>query len=101
MQEPIDEKVQDYGDFFPFFEEEDMPETIPHAQLIRYLVDVLKWLFHGQVCSICENFAFFPPAEHPGPPVAPDIALIKGVPLEPLSSWQIGLSGPAPQVVFE
>jgi hypothetical protein len=101
MQEHIDEKVDLYGDFFPFFQEEDMPETIPHAELLRYLVDVLNWLFHGQVCAICRNFAFFPPPEQPGPPVAPDIAVIKGVPLEPLSSWQISLNRPPPQVVFE
>lgn len=101
MHEHIDEKVQADGNFFPFFQEEEMSATIPHAELIQYLVDVLKWLFHGQRCAICRNFAFFPPAERPGPPIAPDIALIKGVPLLPLSSWQVGVSGPAPQVVFE
>ena len=101
MQEHIDEQVQGYDDFFPFFKEEEMPETILHAQLVRYLVAVLSWLFGESVCAICENFAFFPPPEHAGPPVAPDIALIKGVPLEPLSSWQVGVTGPAPQVVFE
>lgn len=101
MQEHIDEKVDLYGDFFPFFQEEEMPETIPHAQLIQYLVDVLKWLFHSQLCAICRNFAFFPPPERPGPPVAPDIAVIKGVGLQPLSSWQVNVTGPPPQVVFE
>jgi Uma2 family endonuclease len=101
MQEHIDEKVNLYGDFFPFFQEEDMPETIPHAKLIHYLIEVLAWLFHESLCTICENFAFFPPPEHPGPPVAPDIAVIKGVPLQPFSSWQVDVTGPAPQVVFE
>jgi hypothetical protein len=53
-----------------------MPESIVHAQLVWYLVAVLKWLFHDSMCAICENFAFFPPLEHPGPSVAPAIAVI-------------------------
>jgi Uma2 family endonuclease len=81
--------------------EESMPENIVHTELVRYLVAVLQWLFRGYLCAICENFAFFPPAEHPGPPVAPGIAIIKGVPRRPLNSWCVGKTGPAPHVVFE
>jgi Uma2 family endonuclease len=100
MQEYVENEVYRYDDFCPI-EEESMPENIAHAQLIQYLVEVLKWLFRGHLCSICRNFAFFPPAERPGPQVAPDIAVIKGIPLRPLNSWRVGKTGPAPHVVFE
>jgi Uma2 family endonuclease len=101
MYERLEDEVDVCDDFSPFFEEESMPESIVHAQLVRYLVAVLTWLFQDSICAICENFAFFPPLEHPGPSVAPDIAVIKGVSLRPLNSWRVGTTGPAPHVVFE
>ena len=78
-----------------------MPETILHAELIEYLMAVLKWLFRRQVCTVCKNLAFFASPERNAPPVAPDIAIVKGIPLQPLNSWRVGRTGPAPQVVFE
>jgi Uma2 family endonuclease len=101
MNERLEEQVGICDDFSPFFEEESMPESIVHAELIWYLVAVLRWLFRGELCAICENFAFFPPLEQLGQPVAPDLAVIKGVALRPLSSWRIGTTGPAPHVVLE
>ncbi len=101
MCERSDEPIDLCDDFSPFFEEESMPESIVHAQLVRYLVAVLTWLFRDSLCAICENFAFYPPLEQSGPPVAPDIAVMKGVALRPLTSWRIGTTGPAPNVVFE
>jgi Uma2 family endonuclease len=100
MYERLEDEV-DFSDDFSPMEEESMPENIVHAELVRYLVAVLRWLFQDAVCAICENFAFFPPPERPGPPVAPDIAIIKGVPLRPLNSWRVGQTGPAPHVIFE
>ncbi len=78
-----------------------MPEAALHAALIHYLVEVLKWLFFGQVCAIHENLGFFQSPELNEPPVAPDIAVIKGIPFQPVSSWRVGTTGPAPQVIFE
>ncbi len=101
MDKRLTEQSDVCDDFSPFFEEESMPESIVHAQLVRYLVAVLQWLFRDSLCAICENFAFLPPLEQPGPPVAPDIAVIKGVALRPLTSWRIQTTGPAPQVVLE
>jgi Uma2 family endonuclease len=102
MDKQLEDKVDVCDDFSPWFEEESMPESIVHAELVWYLVAVLKWLFRDSVCAICENFAFFPPLEQPGPPVAPDIAVLKGEALDPeLTSWHVGQTGPAPQVVFE
>ncbi|HZT99592.1 MAG TPA: Uma2 family endonuclease [Ktedonobacteraceae bacterium] len=63
---------------------------------------VLKWLFRDSLCAICENFAFLPPLEQPGPSVAPDIAVIKAVALRPeLTTWRVQTTGPAPYVVLE
>jgi Uma2 family endonuclease len=101
MSEYVADEVDVRDDFSPFFEEESMPESIVHAELVWYLVAVLRWLFRDSLCAICENFAFFPPLEQPGPPVAPDIAVIKGVALRPLTSWRVQITGPAPHVVFE
>jgi Uma2 family endonuclease len=99
MQKHIEDEVN-YYDFSPL-EEESVPETILHAELIEYLVAVLKWLFRRQSCTVCKNLAFFAPPERNAPPVAPDIAVIKGIPRQPLNSWRVGKTGPAPHVVFE
>jgi Uma2 family endonuclease len=101
MDKRLEEQLDVCDDFSPFFEEESMPESTVHADLIWYLVAVLRWLFRGELCMICENLAFLPPLEDPGPPVAPDIAVIKGVVLGPLTSWRVQSTGPAPHVVFE
>jgi len=60
--------------------EDLMSETAVHRNLVTYLALVLRWLFHGQVCAIYENLGFYQthnPNEHP---LAPDIAIIKGIP---------------------
>jgi Uma2 family endonuclease len=101
MDKRLEEQLDVCDDFSPFFEEESMPESTVHAELVWYLVAVLRWLFRGELCTICENLAFLPPLEQPGPPVAPDIAIIRGVALGPLTSWRVQSTGPAPHVVFE
>src|SRR5512142_2326994 len=101
MYDYIEDEVNVCDDFSPFFEEESMPETIVHAELVRYLMEVLTWLFRGSICAICENFAFFPPSERRGPPLAPDIAMIRGVPLPPVTGLRKGVTGRPLQVVFE
>jgi Uma2 family endonuclease len=99
MHKRVEDEVHS-DDFLPM-EEEAVPETVVHAELIEYLVAVLKWLFRRQVCMICRNLAFFPPPELHDPPVAPDLAVIKGIPHQLLNNWRVGTTGPAPQVVFE
>ena len=73
MDERLTNKVDVCDDFSPFFEEESLPESIVHAELVWYLVAVLQWLFRDSLCAICENFAFLPPLEQPGPPVLTSI----------------------------
>ena len=97
----IGDEVQYYYDTHPT-EEDLMGETWIHRRLVRYLVLVLQWLFHEQACAISDNLNFYQTLDPNEYPVAPDIAVIKGVPEpEDGSSWTIGRTGPAPQVVFE
>lgn len=78
-----------------------MGETSLHATLIHYLSTVLSWLFREQACSIYENLNFYQTLNYREYPLAPDLAIIKGVPFEHVRSWTVGRTGPAPQVVFE
>jgi Uma2 family endonuclease len=72
-----------------------------HANLVHYLVEVLRWHFRGQMCAVYENLNFYQTSNAKEYPLAPDIAVIKGVEFKHLRSWKVGKSGPAPQVVFE
>lgn len=79
-----------------------MGETAVHAALIRYLMSVLHQLFQGQRCAIYENLNFYQTSDSREYPLAPDIAIIKGVDYrEDIRSWHIGKTGPAPHVVLE
>src|SRR5207302_9649978 len=82
-------------------EEDLMGETPPHAALVHYLMDVLAWLFHDQLSAIYENFNFYQTRNKDEKPLAPDLAVIKGIAHRPVRSWRVGVHGPAPQVVLE
>jgi Uma2 family endonuclease len=101
MAKFIEDEVAYYYDFHPT-EEDLMGETPLHATLIRYLMLVLLKLFEGQRCAVYENFNFY---QTPNPneyPLAPDIAVIKGVDYrDDIRSWRVGKTGPSPHVVFE
>jgi Uma2 family endonuclease len=101
MARHIEDEVVYYYDSHST-QEDLMGETAFHAALVRYLVDVLTWLFQGQLCAIYENLNFYQTANTYEYPLAPDVAVIKGVAYQLLTrSWRVGKSGPAPQVVFE
>jgi len=89
-----------YYDLYPT-EEDLMGETIEHADLVHYLREVLRWLFQGQRCGVYDNLNFYQTSQYKEHPLAPDIAIIKGVSVRSGRSWQVGKTGPAPQVVFE
>jgi hypothetical protein len=78
MAKQVEHEVAYYYDFHPT-EEDLMGETSVHAALIHYLVEVLTWLFHGQVYTVYENLNFYQTSNPKEYPLAPDIALIKGV----------------------
>src|SRR5450759_3750525 len=101
MARHIEDEVEYYYDSHST-EEDLMGETAFHAALVRYLVDVLICLFQGQLYAIYDNLNIYQTANYHEYPVAPDVAVIKGVAYKLLTrSWRVGKSGPAPQVVFE
>lgn len=51
------QEVDYYYDSHPTVEDL-MGETSFHADLVHYLVDVLKWPLRGHVCAIYENLNF-------------------------------------------
>ncbi len=101
MARSIDDQVAYYYDSHPT-EEDLMGETAVHAALVHYQMSVLHWLFREQHCAIYENLNFYQTSNPNEYPLAPDIAVIKGVDyLENIRSWRVGRTGPAPHVVFE
>ncbi len=100
MARHIEDEVVYYYDSHPT-QEDLMGETSFHADLVTYLMDVLKWYYHGQLCALYENLNIYQTANPLEYPLAPDIAVFKGVSRRPIKSWRVGKSGLAPQVVFE
>ena len=101
MARHIEDEVKYYYDSHST-EEDLMGETAFHRALVHYLIDVLTWLFHGQLCAIYGNLNMYQTTDYYEYPVAPDVAVIKGVAYKQFTrSWRVGRSGPAPQVVFE
>jgi Uma2 family endonuclease len=100
MVRNIEDEVEYYYDSHPT-EEDLMGETSPHADLVHYLVEVLRWLSQGQTRAIYENLNIYQTNNKYEYPLAPDVAVFKGVIRRPIRSWKLGRSGSAPQVVFE
>ena len=100
MAKHIEDEVVYYYDLYPT-EEDLMGETFIHRMLVEYLMDVLTWLFWGQHCAHYANLNFYQTSEYKEEPLTPDIAVIKGVDVQDVTSWRVGKTGPAPQVVFE
>ena len=100
MARQIEDEVKYYYDSHPT-EEDLMGETSFHAELVHYLMEVLRWLVQGQLCALYENLNMYQTPDPKEYPVAPDIAVIKGVPQRSARSWRVGRSGPVPHVVFE
>ena len=100
MEQPIEDEVYYYYDAHPT-EEDLMGETPPHSWLVHYLIDVLTWLLHKQLCAVHENYNFYQTTKEHERPLVPDIALIRGVPQQEVRSYRVDVYGPPPQVVFE
>lgn len=96
----MDYEVKYYYDSHPT-EEDLMGETAVHAALVHYLVEVLTWMFRGQVCAIFENLNMYQTSNKYEYPLAPDVAVLKGIAYQFIRSWRVGKSGPPPGVVFE
>jgi Uma2 family endonuclease len=100
MEERICHQVCYYYDLHPT-EEDLMGESAAHLDLLIYLMSVLRGLFRDLPCAVYGNLNFYQTLNPQEPPLVPDVALIKGVPYDPVTSWKVGEDGPAPQVVFE
>jgi Uma2 family endonuclease len=100
MVRRIEDEIEYYYDSHST-EEDLMGETAFHAALVRYLVDILTLLFKGQPCAIHENLNIYQTANWKEYPLAPDVAVFKGVAFHLIRSWKVGKTGPAPQVAFE
>lgn len=100
MAKQIEQRVQRYYDIYPT-EEELMPESALHSDLIHYLLEVLKWLFREQVCAIYTNLGFYQTPDPKELPLIPDLAITRGLDYQYLPSWTIGRDGPPPQLVIE
>lgn len=101
MAKQIEHEVEYHYDLYPT-KEDLMGETPVHADLVDYLMDVLRWSFREQVCAVYENFNFYQTPDPDEYPLAPDIAVIKGVERQAdIRSWKVWQTGIAPQVVFE
>jgi Uma2 family endonuclease len=83
-------------------EKDRMGQPSNHADLVRYLWNVLDWLFQGQTCAIYKNLNFYQTSDPFEYPEEPDLALIKGIAYQKFTkSYRVGKSGPAPHVIFE
>src|SRR5437773_4232282 len=100
MAKELEHEVAHYYDLYPT-EEDLMGVTSDHSDLVHYLFEVLTWLFEGQPCEVYDNLNFYQTDYYKEEPLAPDIAVIKGVTFRRTRSWKVGKTGPAPQVVFE
>ena len=100
MAKELEHEVAYYYDLYPT-EEDLMGETSDHSMLVRYLMEVLTWFFEDQTCAVYENLNFYQTDYYKEEPLAPDIAVIKGVAFRRVRSWRVGKTGPPPQVVFE
>jgi hypothetical protein len=100
MQKRVEDEVVYYYDSHPT-QEDLMGETSFHSSLVGYLILVLRWLFRGQLCAVYENLNFYQTPDPNEYPLAPDVAVIKGVAFQDVRSWRLGRTGPAPHVVFE
>ena len=100
FEQASDKTISYYYDSHPT-EEDLMGESTLHHVLIHYLEEVVKWLFHHQTCSVQAKLNFYVTDDEDEYPIVPDVAVIKGVPFRHEISWRIGVTGPAPQVVFE
>jgi Uma2 family endonuclease len=105
LRKPVKEPaiIEYYYDTHPTHEDL-MGESTFQADLIHYLVDILRWLYRAENWFIATNLNIYQSHDYLEYPLAPDVALFKGIekPKNGLRSWKLLLPDrPAPNVVFE
>jgi Uma2 family endonuclease len=105
--QPENDEPEYYYELYPT-REDLMSESVAQSQLIYYLLSVLFWYYQQEGWLIVDDLKIFRASRrYKSYPVAPDIAVFKGVVLTAaqkrrLKSWKMILPHrPAPNVVFE
>ena len=86
--------------------EDLMGTSLAHSRLVHYLMNLLEWYYRVERWLIGENLQIYQTTEYKEYPLAPDVAVFKGVVISAaeerrLRSWRIQEGRPAPTVVFE
>lgn len=88
-------------------EEDRMSYNELQARLVKYLIDLLEWLFRREGWYIALDLAIYVTDNPEEVPTAPDVAVYKGLVLPAgrenyLTSWRVNRpESPPPAVVFE
>jgi Uma2 family endonuclease len=105
-EEELDDEFEHYYDLHPT-KEDLMGESAAQSNLILYLVTVLRRLYAAEQWFIISNLNMYNTRQVHEYPLAPDIAVFKGVVIpdigaRTLRSWRLyEQNRPPPQVVFE
>lgn len=85
-----------------------MSQSGLHFALIKYLIELLGWLFRGQAVGVVNDINFYQTAQPKESPKRPDIAVVDGLVIElvgddedEVASYYVGEDGPPPRVVIE
>ncbi len=89
-----------YDDHFGELKWRDMPGT-EHQNVKRYLMAVLLWYFKLKKWAVYEELNFYQTDNQKEKPLYPDIAIIKGQEQQSLTSYRLGETGPAPNLIIE
>ncbi len=87
-------------------EEDEMGESGPQFDLIHYLVEVMRWLFHIENWYIAGNLELYHhTVKNSQNKITPDISVFKGIIISSearrtMTSWTVG-PGEIPPVIFE
>lgn len=105
-EEALDDEFEHYYDLHPT-KEDLMGESAAQSNLILYLINVLRQLYATEQCFVISNLNIYKLRQVNEYPLAPDIAVFKGVFIpdigaRTLRSWRLyEQDRPPPQVVFE
>lgn len=106
VRSPVKQPFVHYYDLHPT-KEDLMGESVAQSTLIHYLLSVLTYLFRNTTCFIVSNLNLYQRRRRYEYPLAPDIAVFKGVTIpnpaaREFRSWRLyEPNRPPPQVVFE
>jgi Uma2 family endonuclease len=105
----FEEEDEDAEEIYYFYDDEnnfvklrqrDMSGS-GHELLKQYLMAVLSWLHRAEKCAVYGELNFYETDNPMETPLYPDIAVLKGQEWQYLTSYRLGVTGPAPELVIE